>query len=69
MLIHGAGRFINPVRELSGREQIMVGEAVKQLKMYIKLGSGLGLERPPVDFGGGKYEQPRTKLMLISRYL
>lgn len=43
MLIHGAGRLINPVRELSGREQIMVEEAVKQLKMYIRLVSESGL--------------------------
>lgn len=69
MLIHGAGRLINPVRELSGREQIMVEEAVKQLKVDIKLRSGLGLERLPVDLGGGKYEQPRIKPMLISRHL
>lgn len=53
------------MKELSDREQIMVEEAVKQLKVDIKLGSGLGLERPPVDFGGGKYEQPRIKPMVI----
>ena len=53
MDIHGAGRLIDPVKELSDREQIMVGEAVKQLKVDIKLGIGLGLERLPLDFGGG----------------
>lgn len=56
MLIHGAGRLIDPVKELSGREQIIVEEAVKQLKVDIKLVSGSGLERPSVDFSGGKYE-------------
>ena len=51
---NGAGRVINPVKELSVREQIMVEEAVRQLKVVINLGSPFGLERRPVDSGGGK---------------
>ena len=61
----GAGRVINPVRGLSVREQITVEEPVRQLKMVINLGSPFGLERRPVDSGGGKNVQPRIKRMVI----
>ena len=64
-MANGAGRVISPVRELSVREQIMVEEAVRQLKMVINLCSPIGLERRPVDSGGGKYEQPRIKPMVV----